>query len=190
MITTTKINLLPWREKRRKERQQEFIIMLVVAAAVAGLVFFAWQQYVNSQITFQGERNRMIQSRITVLDRQIAEINQLEQRRAELIERMRVIQDLQGNRPTIVYVFDELVRTLPDGVYYTSVRRRGDVYTISGIAESNARISRLMRNFDESPWFTEPNLQSVTAVGGSGQANRFNLTVRQGSPRTAEEADQ
>ena len=189
-MTTTKINLLPWREKRRKERQAEFIGLLVIAALLGGFVFFSWNQMVNTQISHQNERNRLVQSRISVLDRQIEEINQLEERRDELVERMRVIQDLQGNRPTIVYVFDELVRTLPDGVHYTSVRRRGDSYSISGVAESNARISRLMRNLEDSPWFLDANLQSVTAVGEGDQSNRFSLTVRQGTPRAAEEDEQ
>ncbi len=97
---------------------------------------------------------------------------------------MKVIQDLQGNRPTIVYVFDEMVRTLPDGVHYTSVKRTGDLYTITGVAESNNRISRLMRNLGDSVWFGEPTLVSVTAVDGSSQANRFTLTVTQSEPKT------
>merc|ERR1712005_59679 len=116
---------------------------------------------------------------------------------AALLARMKVIQELQGNRPTIVYVFDQLVRTLPEGVYYTLVERTGDSYRIEGVAEANNRISRLMRNLAASDWFVEPNLLNVNALdeserGGadgadSAQANTFALTVKQGSPRSDDE---
>ncbi|MEQ9510140.1 MAG: PilN domain-containing protein, partial [Alloalcanivorax xenomutans] len=130
----------------------------------------------------QQTRNSHIQAEIAKLDEQIKEIKELETRRAELVARMKVIQELQGNRPTIVYVFDQLVRTLPDGVYYSSVERTGNVFTIKGVAESNNRVSRLMRNLDGSDWFVEPNLINVTALEGSQQANQFTLTVKQGRP--------
>jgi type IV pilus assembly protein PilN len=103
---------------------------------------------------------------------------------------MEVIQSLQGNRPTIVYVFDQLVRTLPDGVYYSKVTRKGDVYTINGIAESNNRISRLMRNFDQSQWFKEATLQNVTALEDGSQANSFTLNVKQSSPTSKNEEEE
>ncbi|MBZ2189296.1 PilN domain-containing protein [Alcanivorax sp. JB21] len=188
-MRTTHINLLPWREERRKQRQVEFIVLLVVAAAAAVLVWMFWQSSVQSAITDQNARNRHIEKEISELDQRISEIQELEQRRSELVERMRVIQELQGNRPTIVYVFDELVRKLPDGVYFTEVRRVGALYTITGVAESNNRISRLMRNLGDSPWFTDPTLISVAAVEANSQANRFTLTARQGSPRSETEGE-
>ena len=186
-MRTTYVNLLPWREERRKQRQQEFVLLLVVAAVLAGFVWWTWQGAVQSSISDQNARNRHIEKEIAELDQRISEIQELEQRRGELVERMRVIQELQGNRPTIVYVFDELVRKLPDGVYFTEVRRVGNLFTITGVAESNNRISRLMRNLGDSPWFTDPTLLTVTAVEGSSQANRFTLTARQGTPRSEAE---
>lgn len=186
---TTRINLLPWREERRKRLQQEFVAMLGLAAILAVGVAFGWHTIKQNQIEDQQARITYIEKEVAKLEEDIKEIERLEERRKELIERMQVIQDLQGNRPSIVYVFDQLVRTLPDGIYYTSVSRNGDVFQIEGIAESNNRISRLMRNLDESVWFQDPNLQKVTAVSETSQANKFTLTVRQGTPR-AEEGDQ
>ncbi len=129
---TTTINLLPWREERRKQKQHEFVAMLIFAAIVAGLIFWLWKGMVEGQIADQQSRNNHIQSAISKLDTQIKEIKELQRRRDELVARMKVIQELQGNRPTIVYVFDQMVRTLPDGVYYTTVERKGDSYTIEG----------------------------------------------------------
>ncbi len=189
---TTMINLLPWREERRKQRQNEFIAMLAFAALLAGLIFWLWKGMVEGDIADQQTRNNHIQSEIAKLDTQIKEINELQRRRDQLVARMTVIQELQGNRPTIVYVFDQLVRTLPEGVYYTLVERTGDSYRIEGVAESNNRISRLMRNLAASDWFVEPNLLNVNALEesqraaageDSAQANTFVLTVKQGSPR-------
>jgi type IV pilus assembly protein PilN len=95
---------------------------------------------------------------------------------------MKVIQDLQGNRPNIVHIFDQLVRTLPDGVYYTSVERKGKEFTINGVAENNNEISNLMRNLGDSPWFGTPELKTVTAKGDKAQV--FTLTVVQSEPST------
>lgn len=186
---TTTINLLPWREERRKQRQNEFVAMLIFAALLAGLIFWLWRGLEQGRIADQQTRNDHIQSQIAKLDTQIREIKHLKQRRDELVARMKVIQDLQGNRPTIVYVFDQLVRTLPDGVYYTMVQRKGDAFTIDGIAESNNRISRLMRNMEKSPWFNNPALLNVKALPGNDKANSFELTVQQGSPQDKNKDD-
>jgi len=189
---TTTINLLPWREGRRKRLQREFMMRLVLAAMLGAAVWFVWNHTVSGQVEAQQQRNAFIEEQISKLDDQIAEIEKLEERRSELVERMKVIQELQGNRPTIVYLFDRLVRTLPEGVYYTSIERTGKSFKISGVSESNNRISRLMRNLENSRWFKEPNLQNVSANedeegdGGGGdeqQRNDFTLTVKQGNPR-------
>lgn len=186
---TTTINLLPWREERRKRQQQEFIILLVMAAALGAVLFFGWKSAIDQRIADQRARNSHIQTKAAELDEKIKEINELKTRRDELIARMEVIQNLQGNRPTIVYVFDQLVRALPDGIYFSRVERKGDLYTINGIAESNNRISRLMRNFDQSPWFKEANLQTVTALEDGSQANSFTLNVKQSSPASNKEGE-
>lgn len=190
-MTTTKINLLPWREQRRKEKQIEFLAMLGFVAFVAIVIVGILYLMANTALSVQQQRNAYIQHEISLLDNQISEIQALESRRAELVERMRVIQELQGNRPTIVYVFDELARTLPDGVFYTNVTRNGDTFTINGLAESNSRIARLMRNLGDSPWFGDPVLSTVQAAGGTrgaeGFNNQFTLTVSQSSPATGED---
>ncbi|MEE3321585.1 MAG: PilN domain-containing protein [Pseudomonadota bacterium] len=186
---TTTINLLPWREERRKQQQQEFIVLLVVAAVVGGLLFWLWQGSVDQQIADQRARNSHIQAKTAELDEKIKEIKELKERRAELVARMEVIQSLQGNRPSIVYVFDQLVKTLPDGVYYNEIKREGDLFTIVGLAESNNRISRLMRNLDQSDWFEGANLLNVSAGNDGTEVNSFTLTVKQASRSGQEEEE-
>jgi len=183
---TTTINLLPWREERRKQQQQEFIVMLVVAALAGALLFWVWQSSVEQQIADQRARNAHVQAKTMELDERIKEIKEIKERRADLVARMEVIQSLQGNRPTIVYVFDQLVKTLPDGVYYNEIKRQGELFTIKGLAESNNRISRLMRNLDKSDWFDEANLLNVTAVDDGSDVNSFTLTVKQASSANKE----
>lgn len=190
---TTRINLLPWREWRRKRLQREFILQLVLAAILGAAIWFFWNSAVSARVEGQERRNAYVEEQISKLDDKIAEIEKLEERRSELVERMKVIQELQGNRPTIVYLFDRLVKTLPEGVYYTSVERTGKQFSISGVSESNNRISRLMRNLEESRWFEEPNLQNVSAdedqqgdqsdTEDGEQRNQFSLTVSQANPR-------
>jgi type IV pilus assembly protein PilN len=103
-----------------------------------------------------------------------------------MLDRMKVIQDLQGTRPVIVRVFDELVRTLPDGLYYESLKRQGENISLVGIAESNNRISGLMRNFESSDWFANPNLKDVSAQKGKESSNRFDMQLKQVTPAPAE----
>lgn len=184
-MITTKINLLPWREKRRQQMQQDFMVLLGAAAALGVLVWFTWSSHVDGEISAQKSRNTYIKKELKLLDEQIKEIKQLEQRREELVGRMETIQSLQNDRPSIVYIFDQLVRTLPDGVFYKNVERRGRQFTIAGVADSNTRISALMRNLEESPWFVNPILKTVTAVSGS-EASAFTLTVMQEKQKSVE----
>lgn len=179
-----RINLLPWREQLREERKQRFLVSLAgVFIVAAGLVFLGGQ-LLNAAISSQSARNDFIKKEIAVLDARIQEISELKTRRQQLLERMKIIQDLQGNRPIIGRVFDQLVRTLPDGVYFTDVKMTGKNIAIVGAAESNNRVSNLMRNLDASDWLTAPNLTEVKAVtaGALDQANVFQLTVQQTQP--------
>ena len=173
------INLLPWRDERRAELKKEFlgVIAFVLALAVA-LVLLA-DRVVNSQIDHQSARNKYLSEHIAILDKQVAEIRDIQKKRNQLLDRMRVIQELQGNRPIIVRILDQLVRTVPDGVFYTSLNTKNKVISISGIAESNNRVSSLMRRLDASDWLADPNLDKVSAAPEYGdQATRFNLSVK------------
>ena len=179
-----RINLLPWREQLREERKQRFLVTLVgVLVVAAGLVFLG-DQFLSAAISNQNARNDFIKKEIAVLDARIKEISELKTRRQQLLERMKIIQDLQGNRPVIGRVFDQLVRTLPDGVYFSSVKMVGKKIDILGAAESNNRVSNLMRNLDASEWLSAPNLTQVkaTTAGALDQANVFQLSVQQTQP--------
>lgn len=179
-----RINLLPWREQLREERKQRFLVILGAVLLASGAVIFLGDQYFNSAIENQNARNDFLRKEIAVLDARIKEISELKTRRQQLLERMKIIQDLQGNRPIIGRVFDQLVRTLPDGVFYTGLKMTGKSIAIAGAAESNNRVSNLMRNLDSSEWLTAPNLTEVKAVtqGALDQANVFQLTVQQTQP--------
>lgn len=179
-----RINLLPWREQLREERKKQFLSILVLIVIVAGLLIFLVDRNLNGKIDHQNARNDFLRKEIQLLDGRIKEIEQLQARRTQLLDRMKIIQDLQGNRPIIVRVFDELVRTMPDGVYFTSVNMKGSVVNIKGGAESNSRVSNLMRQMDASDWLTAPNLTAVKAVtqGALDQANVFEMSVRQTEP--------
>lgn len=184
-----RINLLPWREQLREERKQRFLATLIGVLAIAAGVVFLGDQYFSGAIEQQTARNEFIQKEIAVLDARIKEIKELKTRRQQLLERMKIIQDLQGNRPVIARVFDQIVRTLPDGVYFTSLTMAGKNISIEGAAESNNRVSSLMRNLDSSEWLQSPNLTAVKAVtaGALDQANVFQLTVQQTQPEAVVE---
>lgn len=185
------INLLPWREERRQELKRAFLATIAfVIIFAAGVVLLA-DRVVNSQIENQRARNTYLTENIKELDKAVAEIRELQKRRNQLIDRMRVIQELQGTRPLIVRVLDQLVRTIPDGVFYSNLNTSNWRITINGIAESNNRVSSLMRRLDSSDWLSAPNLDKVSAAPSYGdQANTFNLTVNVTAPKTTEEGEQ
>ncbi len=183
-----KINLLPWREELREEKKQEFARVTAGVVVLAGLVAFAVYNYYTLAIASQNERNAFIQGKISVLDERISEIKQLDEKRNELLSRMQVIQELQGNRPIIVRLFDELVRKLSDRVFYKSIQLQGKNLDVQGVAESNNRISSQLRNFDESEWFDSPNVTEIKADPNYGpQASLFSLSVIQATPVKEEE---
>lgn len=182
------INLLPWREQHREEKKKEFVTLLAGICLLTAGVAFLWVSSVNGSIASQAERNALLDAEITVLSKQVAEIKDLKKQRSELLDRMKVIQDLQGTRPVIVRHFDEMVRAIPDGVFLTSLVSRGNVLSLNGVAESNNRVSSLMRNMDESGWFATPNLTSVKDASKYGeQANEFVLTVQTTVPKPQQE---
>ncbi|MDX1505203.1 MAG: PilN domain-containing protein [Spongiibacter sp.] len=182
------INLLPWREERRQQIQQQFIVVLAGVAVVAVLLVVLAMSIVNGAISNQEGRNAYLQQQITQINKEVAEISELEARRQQLLDRMNIIQSLQGTRPLIVRVFDEMVRTLPDGLFFTSVVRVDSRISVEGIAESNNRVSSLMRKLDASTWFSDPNLTAVKAAPSYGdQASDFKLSFKISAPSPEED---
>ncbi|TCO76758.1 PilN domain-containing protein [Chromatocurvus halotolerans] len=181
------INLLPWREARREELKRQFLSILGLVVVAAIMLVVLADRVVNGQIDDQRARNDYLSQNIRVLDAQVAEIKDLQRKRNQLIDRMRVIQELQGNRPVIVRVLDQLVRTVPDGVFYTKVEAKEKTLSITGVAESNNRVSSLMRRLDASDWLQDPNLDSVRAATMYGdQAATFDLKVMVSLPQDSE----
>lgn len=180
-----RINLLPWRDQYRQEKKQEYFTILGGVGIVAALVAYLWISSVQAAIENQSQRNALLQREIQQLEQQVNEINELRKKKAALLDRMRVIQGLQGTRPVIVRYFDELARAIPDGVYLQELSRTGERIEIKGIAESNNRVSSLMRNLDDSEWFSAPNLTSVEAAPAEGeQANKFSMSVTATVPKS------
>lgn len=178
------INLLPWREQLREERKKQFFTTLVLIVIFAAGVVLLADRYFSAVIEHQNSRNEYVRKENRELDKQIAEIQLLRAQRQQLIERMKIIQDLQGNRPIVSHVFDQMVRTLPDGVYFKTLQMNGSSIAIAGEAESNSLVSNLMRRQDASPWLTMPTLLEVKASSNSQleQASEFRLNVRQTMP--------
>lgn len=175
-----KINLLPWRQEQRKEQQRQFftVMGLMVLLVVVG-VFAVHLQYAR-MISVQNSRNDYLKKHIKEVEKQIAEIKQLASKKERLLARMEIIQQLQRNRPEIVRLFDELVRIMPDGVYLTSLKQTGTNLQMTGVAQSNARVSALMRNIDQSEWLTNPKLEVIQSGKKDGEGARtFSLRAQQ-----------
>lgn len=181
------INLLPWRDEFREKRKKEFLSLLALLLLAAVALAYFWVSSVESGIATQQQRNNMLDQEIKVLQKRVVEIKELKRNREALLDRMRVIQDLQGLRPVIVRSFDEFVRMVPDGIYILTMKKQGDVLSLEGITESNNRVSSLMRNLENSSWFEEPNLNSVEAMPKFGEtASKFSMTVKAAIPKNIE----
>ncbi|MCL1635421.1 PilN domain-containing protein [Luteimonas sp. SX5] len=159
----SKINLLPWRAERRKQRQQEFYVMLGMSALIAALLSFFIIGYYNSQISGQNDRNAFLQGEIDKVQKQIDEIKLLDEKKARLLARKKVIEELQVNRYQMVHLFDSLVRTIPDGVILTGIKQEGEQLTLEGRSQSNARVATYMRNLEGSGWMTNPEVNVIEA---------------------------
>ena len=188
-----RINLLPWRAERRVQRQREFYVMLA-AAAVAGLLlsFLLWFHY-DRQVAGQTERNEFLKAEIAKVQAQNKEIERLDEQKRRLLARKDVIEKLQANRSQMVHLFDSLVRTIPDGVTLASIKQEGDILTLEGNAQSNARVSAYMRNLEVSGWMTKPDLsiievkkddkaQAAGVAGGRTLPYAFSLKVQLANP--------
>ncbi|WLA07806.1 PilN domain-containing protein [Xanthomonas translucens] len=165
-----KINLLPWRAERRKQREREFYAMLGFAALAGVLLALLVWFYYDRQITGQNERNAYLQAEIEKVKAQNQEIDKLDEQKRRLLARKRVIEELQAKRSQMVHLFDSLVRTIPDGVVLTAVKQEGDILTLEGRSQSNARVSAYMRNLEGSGWMTNPELSVIEAKAQDKEA--------------------
>lgn len=176
-----RINLLPHREQKRAARQRQFI-SLAISLAILGLAVIGLVHMIlASQIDSQQNRNALLKSEIAKLDEQIREIDKLREQTQALLARKQVVETLQTNRTEAVHLLDQLVRQLPDGIYLRSVKQQGTRVTLVGYAQSNARVSTLMRNIESSPWLVSPELVEIKSVPLPGTG-----VAREGGPRISE----
>ncbi len=174
------INLLPWREAQRRERNRSTLVACVAMWIFTAIIVLLGKTYMDSRIQYQNDRNAYIQSEINSLSKVISEIEDLKDKRDALLARMQVIQTLQANRSQIVHVFDDLVTKLPKGVYYDTITKTANKLTIGGKAQSNGRVSALMRNLDSSDWFDNTSLKVVDVVDQNGAlVSKFNVEVKE-----------
>lgn len=183
-----RINLLPHREERRKDQQKKFFITLggvvLIGAAIWGVVHF----HLSDQYDTQKGRNKYLDEEIAKLDKQIEEIKKLREQIASLLSRKKVVEALQANRSEVVYLLDQLVRQLPDGVFLKSIKQTGNKVTISGLTQSQARVSTLMRNLESSPHLENPGLIEIKAIQqGNQRINEFTMTINVSRTKTEDD---
>jgi len=181
-----KINLLPHREERRKRARTHFAVLGAMTAALGAVIvaggWFVYQQRISSQ----DDRNKFMKSEIAKLDKEIDEIKDVKDKIAALLARKQVIETLQTDRVQTVYLLDELVRQMPEGVFLKSVKQKGSAIALLGYAQSNARVSTLMRNIESSPWLANPKLIEIKATTlGKMRISEFSLTLAQKRPTAA-----
>ena len=177
-----KINLLPWRDELRAQRRNQFYMAMGGAFGVAVVAVLIGVLLMNAIIDDQIDRNTLIKEEIVKLDKRIEEILDLEEKKDRLVARMKIIEQLQQSRPEVVHLFEDLARSLPDGVYLSSVKQTGSKLEIKGSAESNTRVSAFMRNIDKSVWLKNPDLRVVEVKGdakGKNRASEFTVIAQQ-----------
>ncbi|MCW8853764.1 MAG: PilN domain-containing protein [Gammaproteobacteria bacterium] len=183
----THINLLPWRDELRKEQTRQFVSLTVISVIFTLAVLLLVHVNLERLISYQDTRNQILKDEIKKLDKELEKIKDLEETKDKLLSRMEIIQSLQQKRPQIVHLFDEIVRTVPEGLHLNSIKQQGDALTIVGIAESNGRVSAYMRNIDASDWMTKPRLTVIESKRKDGRGSEFTLTASQSSPEDKEE---
>jgi len=185
------INLLDWRQERRERRKKQFQRALIGAALAGAALVFGGLQWIQGSIRYQNARNHFLQQQIVRTNHQIKQINQLQTVKSHLLARMRVIEQLEQSRSHIVHFFDQLVATLPPGIYLNRLNEKGKMTTLRGDADSNSRVSTYLRNLDASPWFTAPDLVVITAKRIDGQrVSEFTLQVQNTSPAQGKKREQ
>lgn len=173
-----RINLLPHRQIKRAERQRQFGLMALMAAVAAGaIVFFGWT-ILGAHKAAQLERNGRLEAAIVALDREIADIKDLKDQISNVLERKQIVENLQTNRSQSVVILDELTRQLPEGLYLKSIKQNGNLITLEGVADTNARVATLVRNLSVSNWMELPNLVEIKSSTLNGiRINDFTLSV-------------
>lgn len=184
-----RINLLPWRAEIRKQQQKDFLATTALGVTLTIAAMLSVHFWNDSRLAYQGERNQYLQSEIGTLDKKIKEIEDLEAKKKRLLARMEVIQQLQASRPEIVHLFDEMGRTIPEGVYLSDLVQSDKSITVNGVAQSNARVSAYMRNLETSSWLKSPVLNIIESKMDAKDVkkerqSKFTLQIRQSSDKT------
>jgi len=173
-----RINLLPWREARRKAHNLQFYILMGMVAGLAASIVLLVHGYYATRISTQTERNRFLKDENAKLDKEIEEIKKLKEEIQALLSRKQVIETLQADRAQTVYLLEQLVRQTPDGVYLRSIKQTGNKVNLTGYAQSNARVSTLMRNLEASPYLENPDLVEIKAANvNNKRLSEFNMNV-------------
>lgn len=177
-----RVNLLPHRAEKRRARQIQFIVLSSISLVLGLLVVGFVHVWISSQISFQQRRNDYLKQEIAVMDKQIAEIKKLREETQSLLERKTIVENLQSNRSNVVHLLDQVLRILPEGVYIKSLKQSGNRISVVGFAQSNARVSTLMRAIADSPWLNSPSLVEIHASSNAGArlsefSLNFNLTT-------------
>ncbi|WIM05292.1 MAG: PilN domain-containing protein [Candidatus Nitricoxidivorans perseverans] len=174
-----RINLLPHREEKRKARREQFYALGGLVTVLAGVTWFLGFTIINGQIDSQDAKNAFLKKEIDFLDKDIDEIKKLKEQTDALLSRKGVIESLQANRAETVYFFNELARRVPSGVYLRAVKQKGQQINLSGYAQSNARVSALMRSLDDSPVMEKPDLVEIKAATvDRRRLSEFSLNIR------------
>jgi type IV pilus assembly protein PilN len=181
-----RINLIPWREAERKRKRQEFGVGAVAALAAAAFITFAVNWQMQGAVDRQNARNEYLKGQIAELDKQITEILALDQQKKQLRARIQVIEQLQLSRPEVVHLFDQLARTLPDGVNLSSVKQAERRIEIRGQAQSSTRVASYMRNIDSSEWLADPTLDILETKDAGGSSD-FTLRAGQENPQQVQQ---
>ncbi|HEY3519702.1 MAG TPA: PilN domain-containing protein [Rhodanobacteraceae bacterium] len=182
-----RINLLPWRAERREQRKREFFMQLGIAAAAAIAVVVLAILFMDARIASQNSDNDYLTGEIKQLDAKIAEIKDLQKTKSQLLARKQIIEKLQENRAQMVHLFDELVKTIPDGARLTSLKQNGPTLTLDGVAQSNATVAEYMRNIEASPWLGSTDLvKTENKRSDSRTPYEFELVVHLDKPKTTE----
>lgn len=171
-----RINLLPHRAEKRRAKQMQFIVLSAISFVIGALIVALVHVAISAQIEYQERRNAYLKQEIALLDKQIEEIKKLREQTQSLLARKNVVENLQSTRSDVVHLLDQMLRILPDGVYIKSVKQSGYKIALVGYAQSNARISTLMRSVEDSPWLDSPTLVEIHAANlAGGRVSEFSL---------------